>query len=59
MIFALFSDHSNLVYRRRYNFELEREFDSPCGIKAVKTNRLRYAGHMIRRLENLVLKALK
>jgi hypothetical protein len=40
-----------LVYWRRYNFELQREFDSPCVINIVKTNRLRYAGHMIRKPE--------
>jgi hypothetical protein len=39
----------NGVYRRRYNFELEREFDSPCVINIVKTNKLHYAGHMTRR----------
>jgi hypothetical protein len=43
----------NGVYRKRINFELEREFDSPCVINIVKTNRLRYAGHMIRRPEDL------
>jgi hypothetical protein len=31
----------NGVYRRRYNFELQREFDSPCVINIVKTNGLR------------------
>jgi hypothetical protein len=36
------------VYRRRSNFELKREFDRPCVINIVKTNRLRYAGHSIR-----------
>jgi hypothetical protein len=30
--------------RRKYNFELEREFDSPCVINVVRTNRLSYAG---------------
>ena len=48
----------NGVYRRRYNFELEREFDSPIVINVVKTNRLRYAGHMIRRPEDLPQKAI-
>jgi hypothetical protein len=42
----------NGVFRRRYNHELEREFDSP------KTSRLRYAGHMIRRPEDLPQKTL-
>jgi hypothetical protein len=48
----------NDVHRRRYNFELQREFDSPCVINIVKTNRLRYAGHMIRRPEDLPQKAI-
>jgi hypothetical protein len=48
----------NDVYRRRYNFELERDFKSPCEINIVKTNRIRYAGHMIRRLEDLPQKAI-
>jgi hypothetical protein len=43
----------NGVYRRRYNFELDSEFDNPSVINAVKTSRLRYAGHMIRRPEDL------
>jgi hypothetical protein len=34
----------NSVYRRRYNFDLETEFDSPCVINIVKTNRWGYAG---------------
>jgi hypothetical protein len=46
------------VYRRRYNFEIQREFDSPCVINIVKTNRLRYTGHMIRRPEDLPQKAI-
>jgi hypothetical protein len=49
---------ANGVYRRRYNYELEREFDSPNVLNVTKTNRLRYAGHMIRRLEDLPQKAL-
>jgi hypothetical protein len=36
----------------------EREFDSPNALNATKTNRLRYAGHMIRRPEDLPQKAL-
>jgi hypothetical protein len=28
------------VYGRRYNFKLEREFDSPCVINVMKTYRL-------------------
>jgi hypothetical protein len=48
----------NGVYRRRYNHELEREFDSPNVVNVTKTSRLRYAGHMIRRPEDLQQKAL-
>jgi hypothetical protein len=43
----------NGVYRRRYNFELDKVFDSPSVLNVVKTSRLRYAGHMIRRPEDL------
>jgi hypothetical protein len=48
----------NGVHRRRYNFELQREFGSPCVINIVKTNRLRHAGHMIRRPEDLPQKTI-
>jgi hypothetical protein len=48
----------NGVYRRRYNHELERVFDSPNVLNVTKTSRLRYAGHMIRRPEDLPPKAL-
>jgi hypothetical protein len=48
----------NGVYRRRYNHELNREFDSPNALNVMKTSRLRYVGHMIRRPENLPQKAL-
>jgi hypothetical protein len=48
----------NGVYRRRYNFELPREFDTSCVININKTNRLRYAGHMIRRPEDLPQKII-
>jgi hypothetical protein len=47
----------NGVYRRWYNHELEREFDSPNALNITKTTRLRYAGHMIRRPENQPQKA--
>jgi hypothetical protein len=40
----------NGAYRRRYNLEIDKEFDSP---NVTKTSRLRYAGHMIRRPKNL------
>jgi hypothetical protein len=43
----------NGVYRRRYNHELEKECDSPNALNVTKTSRLRYDGHMIRRLEDL------
>jgi hypothetical protein len=46
----------NGIYRRRYNFELQR-FDKPCIINIVKTYRLRYAGHMVSRPEDLPQKA--
>jgi hypothetical protein len=36
------------VYRSRYNFELNRKFNSPNVIGVVKNNSLRYAGHMIK-----------
>jgi hypothetical protein len=48
----------NSVYRRRYNHELDKEFDSPNALNVTKTNRLRYAGHMIRRPEDLPEKGL-
>jgi hypothetical protein len=48
----------NGVYRRRYNHELDREFDSPNAFNVMKTSILRYAGHMIRRPEDLPQKAL-
>jgi hypothetical protein len=48
----------NGVYRRRYNHELDKEFDSLNALKVTKTSRLRIAGHMIRRPEDLSQKAL-
>jgi hypothetical protein len=44
------------VYRSRYNFELDREFNSPNIIGVVKSNRLRYAGH--KGVEDLSQRAL-
>jgi hypothetical protein len=41
----------NGVYRKRYNHELDKEFDSPNALNVKKTTRLRHAGHMIRRPE--------
>jgi hypothetical protein len=48
----------NDVYRRRYNHELDKEFESPNALNVTKTSRLRYVGHMIRRPEDLPQKAL-
>jgi hypothetical protein len=48
----------NGVYRRRYNHELDKEFNSPNALNVTKTSRLRCAGHMIRRLEDLPQKTL-
>jgi hypothetical protein len=48
----------NGVYRRRYNHELDREIDSPNALNVTKKKRLRYAGHVIRRPEDLPQKAL-
>jgi hypothetical protein len=48
----------NGVYRRRYNRELDKEFDSPNALNVTKTSRLRYVGHMIRRPKELPQKAL-
>jgi hypothetical protein len=48
----------NGVYRRRYNHELDKEFYSPNASNVRKTSRLRYAGRMIRRPEDLPQKAL-
>jgi hypothetical protein len=47
----------NGVYRRRYNHELDKEFDSPNAINVTKTSRFRYSGHMIRGLEDQPQKA--
>jgi hypothetical protein len=41
------------LYRSRYNFKLYRDFNSPNVIGVVKSNRLRYAWHMIRGTEDL------
>jgi hypothetical protein len=43
----------NGVYRRRYNHELDKEFNSSNALNVTKTSRLRHAGHMIRRPEDL------
>jgi hypothetical protein len=46
------------VCRRRYNHEIDREFDSPNAQNVSKISRLHYAGHMIRRPEDLPQKVL-
>jgi hypothetical protein len=43
----------NGVYWRRYNHELDKEFNNPNAVNVTKTSRLRCAGHMIRRPEDL------
>jgi hypothetical protein len=48
----------NGVYRRWYNHELDKQFNSLKTLNVKKTSRLRYAGHMIRRPEDLPHKAL-
>jgi hypothetical protein len=48
----------NGVYKRRYNHELDKEFDSLNVLNVTKTSRLRYAGHMIRRPKDLPQRAL-
>jgi hypothetical protein len=48
----------NGVYRRRYNHELDREFNSPNALNVTKTSSLRYASHRIRRPKDLSQKAL-
>jgi hypothetical protein len=40
------------------NHELDKEFNSPNALNVTKISRLRYAGHMIRRPEDLRQKAL-
>jgi hypothetical protein len=48
----------NSVHRRRYNHGLDKEINSPNALNITKPSRLRYAGHMIRRPEDLQQKAL-
>jgi hypothetical protein len=43
----------NGVYWRRYNHELDKEFNSPNALNVTKTKRLRFGGHMIKRPEDL------
>ena len=42
----------NGSFRRRYNFELERDFVEPNIVAIVKYNRLRWAGHVARMQES-------
>jgi hypothetical protein len=49
----------NGVCKRRYNHELEKEFNIPNTLNVTKTNRLRYAGHMIRRPEDLTKRSIQ
>jgi hypothetical protein len=46
------------VYRNRYNFELDKEFNSPNVIGVVKNNILHNAGHIIRGAEDLPQRAM-
>ena len=48
----------NGIYRRRYNFKLEREYGEPNIIAIVKCNRLRWAGHLVRMDPNRALRKL-
>jgi hypothetical protein len=48
----------NGVYRRRYNHELDKEFNLPNALNVTKISRLRNAVHMIKMPENLPQKAL-
>jgi hypothetical protein len=48
----------NGVYRRKYNHELDKEFNSSNALNVTKTSRLRYAGHLVRRPADLPQKAL-
>jgi hypothetical protein len=48
----------NGVYMRKYNHKLDKEFNSPNALNVTKTSRLRFAGHMIRRSEDVLQKAL-
>jgi hypothetical protein len=43
----------NGVYRRWYSHELDIEFNSLNALNVTKTSRFHYAGHMIRRPEDL------
>jgi hypothetical protein len=49
----------NVVYMRKNNHELDKEFDSPNALNVTKTSRLRYVSYMIRRPEDLAQKSRK
>jgi hypothetical protein len=53
-----FSLFHHLFCPRMYNHELDKEFDSTNALHVTKTSRLRYAGHMIKRPEDLPQRAL-
>jgi hypothetical protein len=43
----------NEEFTMSYNFEFERNFDSPNGIKVMKASKLRFTGYLIKRPETL------
>jgi hypothetical protein len=44
--------------RRRYNFELYKLYDEPDSAKYIKINRLKWAGHVIRMVNNWITKRM-
>jgi hypothetical protein len=48
----------NGVYKRRYNHELDKEFNSPNVLNVTKTCTMPYTGHIIRRPKDLPQRAL-
>jgi hypothetical protein len=44
--------------RRRYNFELYKLYDEPDLVKYIQTNRLKWAGHVIRMDDNRITKRM-
>jgi hypothetical protein len=48
----------NVVYKRKYNHELDKEFDSSNVLNVTNTSRLRNVGHMIRRPKDLPQKVI-
>jgi hypothetical protein len=49
---------NNGVYKRRYNNELDKRFESPTALNVTKTSTQKQAGHVIRRSEDLTQRAL-